>query len=150
MRTKLSWMLRNINEKKTGSIRKQWKCYCSQRAAPTVIRQFYCVTLLPLKFLTASRIIIIIIIIIIFDSNRNDTRCEMPRQLISGEKWEWQRYGQRLLDMNVHTPLIPEKVLTSKENDNYTDLVLHHPLLPPPPPQVYQREKYFSCNVLQK
>ena len=85
----------------------------------------------------------------IFDSNRNDTRCEMPRQLISGEKWEWQRYGQRLLDMNVHTPLIPEKVLTSKENDNYTDLVLHHPL-PPPPPQVYQREKYFSCNVLQK
>ena len=35
--------------------------------------------------------------------------------------------------MNVHTPLIPEKVLTSKENDNHTDLVLHHPLLPPPP-----------------
>lgn len=61
MRTKLSRMLRNINEKKTGSIRKYWKCYCSQRATPTAVRQFYCVTLLSLKFLTASRLSILFI-----------------------------------------------------------------------------------------
>ena len=48
--------------------------------------------------------------------------------------------------MNVHTPLIPEKVLTSKENDNYTDLVLHHPLLPSPPPSGLSEREVFQLQ----
>ena len=52
--------------------------------------------------------------------------------------------------MNVHTPLIPEKVLTSKENDNYTDLVLHHPLLPSPPPLRSIRERSILAAMFYR